>query len=104
MRLGLEEAAARIGMWLASVLEEVDGEHLRRVLGASGSARVLRGGDGVYLVELRDDKERPALLVVLAEQPPGWPTRLAYVGHTILNAEALGRLYASLRDEMEKWR
>jgi len=100
-----ESKAAELGMWIASSLEKVDEESLRRLLGAEAEARIYNLGDGLHQVELiyPPGSGRAALVVILVEQP-GWVSPVTYLGHSIQDMEAFKNLYEALEEDMERWR
>ncbi len=100
-----ESKAAELGMWIASSLERVDEEGLRRLLGAEAEARVHDLGDGLHQVELiyPPGSGKVALIVILVEQP-GWVSPVTYLGHSIQDMEAFKNLYEALEEDMERWR
>lgn len=100
-----EGKAAEIGMWLATSLDRVTLEGVRRVLGGEAEARVYRLEEGLYQVEILypPGSGRVALVVILVEQP-GWVSPVTYLGHSIRDMEAFRGLYEAVREDMERWR
>ncbi|MET1127895.1 MAG: hypothetical protein ABWW70_01060 [Thermoproteota archaeon] len=94
---GLEEMAGSIGMWLARTVRRVSEEEIVRVLGGRGSARVSTAEEGVYAVELYDSRGRLAFIGYFEERE-GWVSPVVYMGHTIVDGDALRRLYEDLRE------